>query len=259
MNALVLAMDIRLHNLKHQIEVCTKIAQQRVSTAATCTDSKATASFTAATSATAKLAALRRELSKFERDRLLGVAIRDVVPGAVGAPAILDRRVALSTTNIRARAECERLLATTTEAPPASTNVECDDGKRYSLLTGESVFLCAKNTALFDGRFVCQPVNTASKPVLFMYQDKHSEETTQRGTVTTSIIQSWYAKAVSAMVNFSKTFDVVYLYVTNRRLTAEPAALIDSCAQLLLVTREQLSLYLSPTLAHRGLLAVDDE
>jgi hypothetical protein len=65
-----------------------------------------------------------------------------------------------------------------------------------------------------------------------------------------------------ASVSEVTSHDVAVLFFTNRRLTtngelsAAVAELLEACPQLVLVTRRDLPQYLTPSLAHRGLLAL---
>ena len=66
----------------------------------------------------------------------------------------------------------------------------------------------------------------------------------------------WVENARQAMVLWAEQFDVVCLFLTNRRLTGELPSPLPR--DLLVVAREELATYLSLTFAGRGLLAHDD-
>ena len=145
--------------------------------------------------------------------------------------------------------EQNKWLHKRTDRPPVVNEVQCKE-RSDGVSLYEGVFLCADNTALFDGRFCA---HTGKKPFLLVWQDKHSALTSLT-TVSKSFIVDWHKKATEAMSEHHKTHTVVYLFLTNRRLACSP---FDPDPGLLVVTRDQLTQYLSPTLAGRGLVPVD--
>jgi len=180
----------------------------------------------------------------------------------VGASVVLDRLITLppATVTVVSRTQREMILVRTDSVAQCIDRITCDDNRSYSI--NETVVKCAKNTALIDGYFATAATpagagSSSAKPVLVVYQDKHSELDTRRAVVTGDNIRSWHASTVKAMQNWSDRYDLLYLYVTNRQLIgSEPAAtLVAACQSLLVVTHDQLGEYLSPTLAARGLLA----
>ena len=179
-----------------------------------------------------------------------GFSLAQVCPGATGHPETLARRVMLQP--VRCYHEQHKWIRSTCEAPDVDHSVTCKEGV-FTLVNG--VFLCAPGTANFDGRFVCLSAD-GGKPVLFAWQDKHTQLAANTG-VTAEFIVEWHKQSSQCLQKWVSQYDVVYLFLTNRRLTGTDAARLDDIPGLLVVTREQLTKYLSPTLVGRGLIPRD--
>ena len=145
------------------------------------------------------------------------------------------------------------------DQPAPAPNVDCAGAEgQVPLLQG--VFLCAAATALFDGRFCCASATTDdSKPVLVVWQDKHTEVVDRSPVVSKSFILSWHAEAQRALTKWQPEYDVVFLFLTNRPLNGQGLGDADTLPRgLLVVARQQLDQYLSPTFAGRGLIPQAD-
>jgi hypothetical protein len=177
-----------------------------------------------------------------------GVTVGRLMAGARGAREVLQRRVRLQ--RLRVCVEASKFLVSTTDKAPLVTSIMCSDGVAF--LLDAAVFQCAPGNANFDWRFACEPAD-GGKPVLFVGQDKHSASETNDPTVSGPELRNWYNLAEASLASVAATYDVVIVYVTNRRFTGDQAVL-DACPRLLLVAADELECYLSPTFAHRGIV-----
>lgn len=180
----------------------------------------------------------------------LGFTVAQVMPGALGSPSILDRRLALKPMQVGH--ETVKCLVEITDVAAVVSMIECKEGQCDS---NDRIFLCSPGNALIDGRFVCASADATMKPILFVWQDKHSSPDTERDTVNKKFILDWHANVSKAMKSWKNSFDVVYVFLTNRRLTKPHEFQASLPTDLLAITRIELSAYLSPTFAGRGLLA----
>lgn len=183
-----------------------------------------------------------------------GVTVGRVMAGARGSAAVLGRRVRLR--YLPVVLEARKFLVQKTDKAALDAMVECIDGTSRAL--DEAVFQCAAGNANFDWRFVCA-ASDGGKPVFFAGQDKHSAVETTDATVSGPEVQAWYNVATGSMKPLVDAYDVVVVFVTNRRFTSVWTETCAACPQLLLVSEDELDVYLSPTFAHRGLLAKDLE
>ena len=182
-----------------------------------------------------------------------GFALGELCRGALGSEATLSLRVVLdSGVDYKCFQEQKKWIRKTDDIAPLVDRVICKgvpDGVK--LFTG--TFLCAPNTAVFDGRF-CLGIVGEMKPLLLVWQDKHSA-LDSKGTVSADFIHTWHHTATKALSAWCKIYKVVYLFLTNRLLTKEDTFVPSE--DLLVVTQTQLTEYLSPTLAGRGLVPID--
>ena len=92
--------------------------------------------------------------------------------GVGSALATLALRVVLEPVNCFH--EQERWIKKRTDMAPVAERVKCKAVVNDVDLSGE-VFLHARKTTLFDGRFVLKGVEAGDKSVLVAWQDKHSD------------------------------------------------------------------------------------
>jgi hypothetical protein len=177
-----------------------------------------------------------------------GFSISSVIPGALGLSATLERRVRLRP--MKPFQETSKFLTLKTDIAPLTASIDCVGGQ-FDLTKG--VFLCSSGNAHFDGRFACNPVDMSEQPVLFVWQDKHSALETVNDAVAAAFVLTWLESARSSMSKWSTSFDVVFVFLTNRRLTGSLPS--DMPPDLLVISRSELAVYLSPSFAGRGLLA----
>jgi len=198
-----------------------------------------------------------------EKMKKEGWLISELIPGAKGLSSLLTSRVLLQ--KVQLYSESTKFLEHLDDKAKYVNTIHIN-GKDVELTHG--VFKCAPNNAIFDGRFACRPGLGSSKPFLFMWQTRQSEvlDDGKAKNISANELIEWYKTATKSMSNFDNVYKVVYLFVTNRRFSfigtqddkgREKALnkLFKSCPELLLISQEQLAIFLGPTLAHRGLLA----
>jgi hypothetical protein len=191
-------------------------------------------------------------LKELERKASAGFSLAHVCSGALGHRATLALRVQLKA-SVRCFHEDVPWVSRLTDRPPAANTVNC--GASGKIRLDDGVFLCAPGTALFDGRFRCASASATGKAVLVVWQDKHSAIMSQSRTVSKEFILDWHAKAKTTLRDWHQD-EVVFLFLTNRPLGCD---LGDLPPGLLVVAREQLGRYLSPTFAGRGLVPRADD
>jgi hypothetical protein len=195
-------------------------------------------------------------LTDLRQEAQEGFSLAHVCRGAVGNPSTLARRVLLRDSTRCFREEKKWIVLRKDQPRPAAT-VGCGAAGECELLEG--VFLCAAGTALFDGRFCCASATAGRKAVLVVWQDKHTEVMNASPTVSKQFILEWHAEAHHALVHWHDGYDVVFLFLTNRPLVEEGLGdAVTLPKDLLVVTRQQLHQYLSPTFAGRGLIPLAD-
>ena len=235
MKSLLAAQEARLLAAEEDLDSATKNYLSSIGT-------------TSAKIAAAQKRTCEAHLQDLRSKALKGFPLKQVCPGALGDAKTLARCVLL--TPVRCYHETNKWIIKTVETPAIKHSVNCTEG----IIPLESgVFLCTAGTAVFDGRFVCASAGE-DKPVLIAWQDKHTE-LDANGTVNCQFILNWLQRARQCLHRWSAKFDVVHLFLTNRRRVDEFSAAIPH--DLLVVTQVELTEYLSPTLAGRGLIPFD--
>ena len=196
----------------------------------------------------------QKRLQHLEVERTEGFELQEVFRGVLGHKDTLGLRVNLQP--MTCFQETTKWISKKDELAPVTTTVECKEERdRVSLFDG--VFLHAYGTAIFDGRFGLKATKSTHKPVLVVWQAKHSGLDTKKPVVSASNIHEWHSEAESALVEWQDEYDVVYTFLTNRKLTNRPD--LELPKGILVVTRDELSDYMSSTLAGRGLIPLDTD
>jgi len=177
--------------------------------------------------------------------------MREICPGALGHPTTLALRVVVDETGDCFN-ESHKWVPNCSARPAVSDTVNCDKRKAVPLVG--NVFLCKNGNTLFDGRFALRAAES-NKAVLVVWQDKHTELRTNN-PLNAKFIKQWHEQSIKVMEHWTTTYTVVYMFLTNRRLTDKLGELPEG---LLVVTQEQLRTYLTGTLAERGLAPFPDE
>jgi hypothetical protein len=193
------------------------------------------------------LRAAKKALSDERARQEEGVTAKRLMAGARGTDEVLGRRVRLR--QLRVCVEASEFLVSTTDVAPLTASIMFTDGVQRPL--EEAVFQCAPGNAIIDWRDGCLAAD-AGKPIMFAGQDKHSASETNDPTVSGPELLKWYNLVVASLALYAATYDIVVVYVTNRRFTGDRAVL-DACPRLLLVAADELEDHLSPTFAYRGL------
>ena len=204
----------------------------------------------------AKITACEKRLKIHLKKAKDGFKLEEIFCGALGDPTTLSRCVLLMQ-NFKCYHEKHQWVPKDPDkTPDVSSSVQCEERDGVSLFEG--VFLCCAGNPIFDGRFCCVTPGHDDKPgknVLVVWQDKHSvlKQSRKPTCVRAEDICAWHTKAQKVLHKWNESdWEVVYFFLTNRKLTNSAAYGIPPKG-LLVVTREQLSRYLGPTLAGRGL------
>jgi len=118
-------------------------------------------------------------------------------------------------------------------------------------------FLCAECTNTIDSFSFrkCEVIDAAQppKPIAIFKQFKH---TNKGAVITASIIINWVRTCETRLVNYTKKYDVILAFVTNRYISKENRDLaIKQCSNLIIVHKDCLSTFFSPTLVDIACLA----
>lgn len=116
----------------------------------------------------------------------------------------------------------------------------------------DGVFICREGNALVDFRTAVRtPKENERKPILLLFQIKHTALSSTSNTITSSFIEDWCRDTLAAFSAYQSTFDIALVFVTNRRLVGD----LPNSSNLFLISEKEIPAYLGP-LASRGLLAV---
>jgi hypothetical protein len=180
---------------------------------------------------------------------------------SVGCVEILTLRPKLPSCHIYH--EVEKFLKTKKDVAKLQDKVLCSNSQTRSLTEG--IFLCAEGNAIFDARFVCEPVHPATKSISVWIQIKHSKlNLSKPRRISSSEVRRWYDLAMKSLANYAEQGEVVIVFITNRTYrpkTTAYAELLKHCPRLLLLAddnSQSLSKFLGKTFGHRGLLAQQD-
>ena len=207
------------------------------------------------------------------------VVLADILPGARGAASAKDLAVRLpdradvyiEKKQFLTRKDSRPARVMTVQAALVGGNVFAD----YRL--DEGVFCTCVNTALIDVRLSLRLAEAGAVPdqpgdasrargkaargsyVHLYVQLRH---TSKSRTVTADAIRTWHEEAANATACWSAGQDrVIYVYVSNRRVAEaaltelqSPSFFEGSGGDLMVVTRDELAVLLSPALSHRMLL-----
>ncbi|KAI8345773.1 hypothetical protein B0O80DRAFT_520125 [Mortierella sp. GBAus27b] len=130
--------------------------------------------------------------------------------------------------------------------------VLCSDNVRRNLRDG--IFHCAENCANIDHRWVLES-SDVKKPVAVFMQDKYSQIDTNDPTVGGPELERWYSNTLTSVRNYQAEYHVVLVFFTVRRVVQTD---FKRMPQLIVIDRDGMETYLSPTFAQRGLLRVPD-
>ncbi|KAF9431563.1 hypothetical protein BGZ76_000148 [Entomortierella beljakovae] len=187
--------------------------------------------------------------------------LSDVIRGAIGNKKLLDRKVKLRTKEVyKEKKKCLRLK---TSVLKLSETILCEFDE--SIKPEEGIFLCKKNAANLDCRWILETDD--GKPMAIFVQTKHSDLTTDGNKFNQAQLNGWYKEISHSTSKYEKDYDVVIALITNREYN-NPSTMvrgrtdaygINGMPNLLLIDKPRLKDFLSPTFAHRGLLAMELE
>lgn len=177
--------------------------------------------------------------------------LSDVFPGAVVGRS--DPVVVCGLWSRNVCTEAEKFLVRVSDIAAVVETVTTDSD---TVNLRDVVAISCVGNAMFDGRMVL------ADRVIAFWQDKHSLPTSADRGVSRSDISSWYEFASACTARWrAEGWRVILFFCSNRRLTAAPLkdddALFSMRPGLIVVTRDQLTAYLTPTFAERGILLPD--
>ncbi|KAG0305792.1 hypothetical protein BGZ99_001980 [Dissophora globulifera] len=187
--------------------------------------------------------------------------LSEVFRGAKGSSRLLRRQVKLR--ELEVFREATKSLVLKDDVLPPTNSILCDDGERHEL--EEGIILSFTNNANLDCRFVLE--SDQGNPLPIFLQFKHSRVATKNQSFNHKDLKDWYDVILQSTRNHD---DVVIVIITNRKYT-NPAKKhndpdnqygpdgISDMPNLLLIDQSRIAQYLSPTFAHRGILAIPDD
>ncbi|OSX69156.1 hypothetical protein BU14_1791s0001 [Porphyra umbilicalis] len=193
------------------------------------------------------------------------IPLSALLPGALCNEATRELNVVAPTTKPRVFVEQSKFITLVADVPEPNLGVQAAVvGERdyHFHELDEGVFCTCPGTALVDLRFSLRSAADCSAYVHFFVQVKH---TTTGRTVNFTDVSEWHASIQRATTRWrSGSSRTVFVFVSNRRATNESELTQSSFftherSDLLVITRTELSVLLTPTLAHRGLLPPDND
>eukprot|EP01128_Nolandella_sp_AFSM9_P010454 TRINITY_DN722_c0_g1_i2.p1 TRINITY_DN722_c0_g1~~TRINITY_DN722_c0_g1_i2.p1 ORF type:complete len:586 (+),score=123.54 TRINITY_DN722_c0_g1_i2:414-2171(+) len=175
--------------------------------------------------------------------------LRDLLRGCShNDNSLIDRTIELSH-SLQVFEENQQCLTKIESHAEFKEKIACGDDSP-SIYDG--VFICREGNALVDFRTAVRtPKESERKPILLLFQVKHSALSSTSNSITSTFIEDWCRDTLAAFSAYQSTFDIALVFVTNRRLVGD----LPNSTNLFLISEKEIPAYLGP-LASRGLLAV---
>jgi hypothetical protein len=197
----------------------------------------------------------------------VATSLQSVVPGAHLGDDLVNLNVLTSASPLTAYTEAKQFLHSKAGKVVDCIEIQVNEVEG-DVPISNAVFLATTGNALFDNRWFMRIEaekkrmfgfnrSASKKTIQILSQNKFSAPTTANATIKSSDIKSWYKDGVASLSK-SKHEHALCLF-TNRSCYFDDGnltQLLKSCPRLILITANEMSEYLTPTFANRGLLVV---
>jgi len=172
--------------------------------------------------------------------------------GVIASQTLLNRQI-LRPEGCSTVEERNKIATTTTDKVEYNHVVTLTDSRQADLRDDKWMFLCADHNPLVDARKSLRARGRA-KPALLLIQFKYSAPTTNDPTISLGDVVQWQQLVVAQFAAFSKHFNLICHFITNRRITyrtaAELQSTLDQYPTLAITDASVMEAFLPSTLSH---------